>query len=220
MDQAIADRIIALAMKWQNEVQWSLAYKAAESFEENRQRSTEDFATAKKMRDEGLQGEMLESFQHGSERSGELSEQDHQYVIAATQELLDLQSLLREHAPMLLKLMPRFDFFFDPRPLDLETKLQRVCEIESALRSQLASPPSSDQYVTLDQMAALVNMSKRTLESRKSRKENPLPFPDVDGGGGKADEWLYEKIRPWLEADFKKVLRERLPDNLRRDDRV
>jgi hypothetical protein len=67
------------------------------------------------------------------------------------------------------------------------------------------------QHVTLDQMAAMVNRSKRTLERLKTRKNNPLPDPDVPGGGGKPDEWEWAKVRPWLEAEFTRRLPERYP---------
>jgi hypothetical protein len=73
--------------------------------------------------------------------------------------------------------------------------------------------PSADRterppaYVTLRQMAALVSRGKRTLERRKKGK-NPLPDPDSPGGGGKPDEWLWERIRPWLEDEFGKRLPE------------
>jgi hypothetical protein len=64
------------------------------------------------------------------------------------------------------------------------------------------------QYVDLDQMAAAVNHSKSSLEKRKHRNKNPLPDPDIQGGGGKKDEWLWQNIRPWLETEFGR----RLPD--------
>jgi hypothetical protein len=67
------------------------------------------------------------------------------------------------------------------------------------------------QYVTLDQAAAMVNRSKRTLERRKTRTNNPLPPPDVQGGGGRPDEWFWLRIRPWLEQEYKKKLPEKFP---------
>jgi hypothetical protein len=62
------------------------------------------------------------------------------------------------------------------------------------------------QYVTLDQAAAVVNRSKKTLERLKSRKNNPLPNPDIEGGGGKPDEWNWDTIRPWMEKEYKRPL--------------
>ncbi len=67
------------------------------------------------------------------------------------------------------------------------------------------------QHVTLDQMAAHVNRSKRTLERLKKRSNNPLPPPSVEGGGGKPDEWVWPDVRPWLEKEFKRKLPERFP---------
>jgi hypothetical protein len=55
-------------------------------------------------------------------------------------------------------------------------------------------------------MAAMVNRKKRTLENVED-----LPRPDVQGGGGRPSEWLWSKVRPWLEAKFKRSLPSRLP---------
>lgn len=71
--------------------------------------------------------------------------------------------------------------------------------------------PPADQYVTLDQMASLVNRSKRTLERLKKRRNDPLPSPAVEGGGGKPDEWLWSQVRPWLEREYSRHLPERFP---------
>lgn len=67
------------------------------------------------------------------------------------------------------------------------------------------------QYVTLDQCAAFVNRSKRTLERMKTRKKDPLPDPDVPGGGGKADEWKWKTIRTWLERNYGRQLPSEYP---------
>lgn len=66
-----------------------------------------------------------------------------------------------------------------------------------------ADPP---QYVTLDQMAAMVNRSKRTVEKLLTRKLNPLPNPDISGGGGKPNEWKWAIIRLWLEKEYERKL--------------
>ena len=63
-------------------------------------------------------------------------------------------------------------------------------------------------------MAAVVNRSKSCLEKLKRRQTTPLPDPDVPGGGGKKDEWLWTRIRPWLETEFKKHFAETLPRRL------
>jgi hypothetical protein len=78
----------------------------------------------------------------------------------------------------------------------------------------------SCQYVTLDQMAAAVSRSKRTLEKRKRRKRNPLPPPEIEGGGGKPDEWRWETVRPWLAEEFGRPLPERFPTERFRDNRA
>lgn len=69
------------------------------------------------------------------------------------------------------------------------------------------------QYVTLDQCAAMVNRSKRTLESQK--KNADFPSPTVKGGGGKPDEWDWQSIRPWLERTYNKLLPVKFPTSRR-----
>jgi hypothetical protein len=67
------------------------------------------------------------------------------------------------------------------------------------------------QYVTIGQIAAVIQRSPRTVEKWKARPKNPLPPPDIEGGGGKADEWLWQRLRPWLEGESGKQLPERFP---------
>ena len=76
--------------------------------------------------------------------------------------------------------------------------------------------PESDSaihYIDLDQAAALVSRSKKTLE-RKLR-EGSMPMPDIEGGGGKKHEWVYSKLRPWLENEYGRVLPTRPPHTIR-----
>ncbi len=78
---------------------------------------------------------------------------------------------------------------------------------------EAVSPPDETplQFVTLDQMASLVNRSKDTLERRLNKKNTTMPQPDVEGGGGKPHEWRWDRIRPWLIKEFKRDLPERYP---------
>jgi hypothetical protein len=84
-------------------------------------------------------------------------------------------------------------------------------ELETAVDMLPEGAPAIVQHVTLDQVAALVNKSKRTLERYKRRKNDPLPDPDIPGGGGHADEWEYPAIRPWLERTFHRKLPAQIP---------
>ncbi len=65
----------------------------------------------------------------------------------------------------------------------------------------------ADNYITLDQAAAVVGRSKRTLE----RYLENMPTPDVEGGGGKPHEWKWSTLRPWLMENFDRDLPERFP---------
>jgi hypothetical protein len=75
----------------------------------------------------------------------------------------------------------------------------------------LLRPPPTDQYVTLDQAAALVNRAKKTLERHMANGCPQAPAPDVEGGGGKPHEWLWSRLRPWLEEQFRRPLPEHFP---------
>jgi hypothetical protein len=77
-----------------------------------------------------------------------------------------------------------------------------------------SAPPAAEQYVTLDQAAARVNRSKKTLERWVNKEGSDAPPPDVEGGGGRAHEWRWSILRPWLEKTFGKSLPERFPSRL------
>jgi hypothetical protein len=77
-----------------------------------------------------------------------------------------------------------------------------------------AIPPTElPDLVTLDQAAAAVHKSKRTLELHKTKGK--LPEPSVEGGGGRADLWDWKTLRPWLEAKFGIKLPTKYPANRR-----
>ena len=61
--------------------------------------------------------------------------------------------------------------------------------------------------VTLQQAAAMVNRSKRTLEKHKTE----MPAPRISDGGGKPDEWEWSELRPWLEKYSSRTLPKRFP---------
>jgi hypothetical protein len=63
--------------------------------------------------------------------------------------------------------------------------------------------------VTLDQAAAMVHKSKRTLERHKTT--GTLPAPIVQGGGGKADLYDWKVMRPWLTKTYGIALPEKYP---------
>jgi hypothetical protein len=90
-----------------------------------------------------------------------------------------------------------------------DTEMRAVLEhVKSAANRK---QPALEQYVTLEQAAAVVNKSKRTLEKYKSQREDALPPPDVEGGGGRADEWNWSTLRPWLERVFGRPLPQWFP---------
>jgi hypothetical protein len=83
-----------------------------------------------------------------------------------------------------------------------------------AIPVYLVTPPSAEppiQYVTLDQAAAVVNRGKKALRRLRNKPHSDMPLPDVKGGGGKPDEWIWNNLRPWLEKTFSKKLPETFP---------
>jgi hypothetical protein len=75
------------------------------------------------------------------------------------------------------------------------------------------APTELPDLVTLDQMAAAVSRSKRTLERHKTN--GTLPEPYSEGGGGKFALYDWKVVRPWLEAEFGVTLPVRFPGNIR-----
>jgi hypothetical protein len=101
-----------------------------------------------------------------------------------------------------------------PKEVEADTASRQLVGVN--VSSSEASPDKPDDcpcYVTLVQMSAMVNRSARTLEKKKKQKKNPLPEPDVEGGGGKPHEWLWPTARAWLEAEYGRKLPERFPGN-------
>jgi hypothetical protein len=73
------------------------------------------------------------------------------------------------------------------------------------------APGATEQYVTLDKAAAIVQRKKKTLERALHAKGSTMPQPDVEGGGGSPHEWVWTRLRPWLEERFGRRLPERYP---------
>ncbi len=73
------------------------------------------------------------------------------------------------------------------------------------------APPSAsslpEHLVTLDQIAAMVHRSKRSLE----RYVGKMPAPRIRGRRGRPHLWAWSEVRPWLEATFEQQLPPRFP---------
>lgn len=100
------------------------------------------------------------------------------------------------------------------RQIELLVAEERCRDAIEAIRVFVAAktPDGDDeipQTVTLDQMAGAVSRSKKTLERLKSKGK--LPQPDVDGGGGKPDEWIWANVKPILELHYNRKLPDRFP---------
>jgi hypothetical protein len=85
-------------------------------------------------------------------------------------------------------------------------RLQVPCQPEES-KELVPAPDTVERLVTLNQMAALVNKTKRTLEKYKDK----LPLPRVHGREGRASEWAWSEVRPVLERLFGRPLPEHFP---------
>ncbi len=97
-------------------------------------------------------------------------------------------------------------------PADEAGVIKSILEYLAALKKQIngdGTPSAPECFVTLLQAASIVNKTKSTLGKRANKC--PMPLPDVEGGRGKAAEWKWSAIRPWLEKEFKRQLPEHFP---------
>ena len=105
-------------------------------------------------------------------------------------------------------------------PSDVCTASVKAIESLLAASDRWSGVPGSvgqakeNQYVTLDQMAALVNRSKKTLERwyLKGTSKGKLPEPDVEGGGGNSHEWIWSRVREPLGNLSGKIMPELYPN--------
>jgi hypothetical protein len=86
----------------------------------------------------------------------------------------------------------------------------KICGMVRELEAM--GPAPEGEYVDLDMIAARVHRKKRGLEHYKTRRNDPLPEPDVPGGGGRKDLWLWSNVRPWMERTFNMRLPEHYPN--------
>jgi hypothetical protein len=73
----------------------------------------------------------------------------------------------------------------------------------------------AEDMIDLDQAAALVNRSKRTLKRALIDPKKKMPAPMIKGSGGKKSEWRYQELKPWLEKEYGRNLPSRPPHVLR-----
>ncbi|HEV7222355.1 MAG TPA: hypothetical protein VGN42_06600 [Pirellulales bacterium] len=90
-------------------------------------------------------------------------------------------------------------------------RLQAEAAVEA---SKTAPQPAMDdpeigELVTLNQVAPLAGLSKRTLERYLTKGD--LPEPDIPGGGGRAHKWFWHTLRPSLSKVAKRSLPETFP---------
>jgi hypothetical protein len=96
--------------------------------------------------------------------------------------------------------------------MDVLRKLAEQQSDESLDAQQPAGNPPVDQYVTRDQIASLVKRHKDTVADWFNDDDPQVPEPAIEGGGGKRHEYLWSKVRPWLEKKTGRSLPPRFPD--------
>ena len=68
-----------------------------------------------------------------------------------------------------------------------------------------------DCYVTMSQMAAIVNRNKKTIQRLYDAGKLPSPTIESDKGKGKPHEWLWREVRKHLENEYSRQLPEVFP---------
>lgn len=180
MDENAANQIIKLAMKWQNSFEWEHAHKQAEEFRTYRDAASKDWNVFQRQGTALLKGKktdapsspfssrsdedqqflsdhlksnpegMLVLFDHDAKYNEDLSEMSHEYVIDAHRELLALQNLVRQHAPVLLEYVPEVNFF-DSLDANLSPKLRDLRKLEGEVRALISVEPRLAEHPTRKQ---------------------------------------------------------------------
>lgn len=145
IEQAL-NRVIELAFKWQQEHEWTAAFKAADRFREYRDKCTERF--------------------------DELSELKHNEVISAHSEFIELENLLRLHAPQLLELVPGVNFFTDSAT-DHSQQIRDLKKLEGASRKLIRPVPVESNLPFGLQPCDVPQTLKRA-------KHNPVAIENID----------------------------------------
>ena len=92
----------------------------------------------------------------------------------------------------------------------VRSKLAKAQALQpTALQDPSSAAAELDELVTLDQVAPLTGLSKRTLERHLA--EERLPPPDIQGGRGKAHKWFWRTIRAPLATIASRNLPDRFP---------
>lgn len=160
-------------------------------------------------------------------RTGHLPEADlatarhgyrsHQAVCEQWRERVhDLAALVALHLPDLYRTVRHVVRFNNARWHDIDGfDWDPIVDELQMIESAALAEATADYYVDLDQAAAYVNKSKRTLERLLSK----MPAPEVQGSGGTKNEWKWSTLKPWLEQHFGRPLPDRPRHTIRGDRR-
>ncbi len=87
---------------------------------------------------------------------------------------------------------------------DVSQKFERQFSGAEPLETPEGEPEIEDHLVTLNQVAAVVHRSKRTLEKyrRHDDPEKRLPDPHIRGGGGRPHEYSWQAMKGWIQRVF------------------
>ena len=138
MQPKVSDRIIELARQWQDARRWLSSFTAAEV-----------------CRDEDKKAHRARSVYPGEVAGHEQRSTQHRQVVDDRHsELNKLETLLRQHAPKLLTLVPIVNFCESP-PADLAPWLNAMREIEAEVLAGRLDANDADTEQTTDNMERL-----------------------------------------------------------------
>lgn len=140
-EQAL-NRVVELAMKWQDTSLWSVMFKAGSRVREYQQKAEDDVADVFAGLQRGMQREELNPLSSRAEGNAEVANIYRTKVIDAHSEFNEMKTLVRQHVPTMLEFMPEVNFFDPDASVDLSHKIRDLKKLEGLLRTEPNEPPS------------------------------------------------------------------------------
>ena len=97
----------------------------------------------------------------------------------------------------------------DPGAMGLLKKLSPKLRVIALAKPDRSNDAPYDDLVTLEQVAGLTGLRKRSLE--RYLQDGKICKPDRPGGGGRSNLWYYQRIKPDLEGITTHALPEKFP---------
>ena len=171
MEPTVADRIIELAMKWQDRQSWVKAYCVVAEW---------------RQQDEKFLG-LHKSFPVEAEDHAAQARNCQRFVFEQNLEFLELRDLVRTHAGRLLRLVPIFDFFSPPPLTPDEYVVSRWQQWMSELESEIRAVHPTEFTYSASGKAAADAIAKETATETANRLISASASVGIFGWPGSTD---------------------------------